>query len=101
MAKRRIIWSPEAQRQFNAILRYYNHRNKSKTYSWKLRNLLQENIQLLQKQPYLGKRLSNYDNCRVLLVSHYHLFYEVCNNSVYIHDIWDGRRNPKSIKYYK
>ena len=102
MAKRRIVWSPEARQQINEILRYYANRNKSKIYSRKLRLLLQENIQLLQKQPYLGKRLSdNYDNYRVLFISYYHLFYEVTDNFLYIHDIWDGRRNPENIKYYK
>ena len=98
MAKRRIIWSPDAKRQLNEILRYYNNRNKSKAYSRKLRNLLQENICLLQKQPYIGKSLN--DNYRVLFITHYHLFYEATDDILYIYDIWDGRRNPETIKYY-
>ncbi|MDR0294908.1 MAG: type II toxin-antitoxin system RelE/ParE family toxin [Prevotellaceae bacterium] len=102
MAKRKIIWSPEASRQFNEILRYYNNRNKSKIYSRKLRNLLQESICLLQKQPRIGKFLSgNYNNYRVLFIARYHLFYEITDSFLYIHDIWDGRRNPENIKYYK
>ena len=99
MAERRIVWAPEARWQINEIFRYYNNRNKSKRYSRKLRNLLQENIRLLQKQPYIGKRLS--DNYRVLFVAYYHLFYEATEEFLYIYDIWDGRRNPETIKYYK
>lgn len=99
MAERRIIWGPEAKKQINEILHYYNNRNKSKTYSRKLRNLLQKNIRLLQKHPHMGKHLS--DDYRVLFIAHYHLFYEVTEDFLYIHNIWDGHRNPETVKYYR
>jgi plasmid stabilization system protein ParE len=55
MAKR-VIWTENAQRERKEILKYWIERNKSKTYSIKLNNLIEESINLLKTRPDIGKQ---------------------------------------------
>ena len=59
MAKRRrLVWQQAAQKDRKAILKYWNERNKSNTYSLKLNKILVEKTKLLKDFPLSG-RLTN------------------------------------------
>ena len=92
MAKK-IIWSLKAQVNRKGILTYWNNRNKSNTYSIKLKILFKEAVIIISKFPEVG-RLTDIENVRVRLVKDYMIVYETSSNNIYILLIWDGRRNP-------
>ena len=53
MAKRKVIWSLNAQKDRKEILQYWKQRNKSAAYSKKLRKLFSKAIEQLRRIPEL------------------------------------------------
>ena len=93
MAKRKIIWSNRAKIRLYAILDFYFLRNKSKVYSIKLQKLISKEVNLLLKQPDLGLKTSE-DTTRGLIIENYIVYYEITDDKIIIHTIWDSRQNP-------
>ena len=93
MVKRKIIWSNRARIRLYAILDFYIVRNKSKVYSIKLQKLISKEINLLLKQPDLGLKTSE-DTTRGLIIENYIVYYEISDDKIIIHTIWDSRQNP-------
>ncbi|WP_411162027.1 type II toxin-antitoxin system RelE/ParE family toxin [Flavobacterium sp. DG1-102-2] len=75
-------------------------RNKSKTYSAKLYKTFQKQLLVVQKSPDIGTK-TNMKDVRGLIVLDYTLFYEVTDNSIIVHTVWDNRQNPKDQKIKK
>jgi toxin YoeB len=76
MVKRKLIWSNRAKISLYKILKFYADRNGSKTYSEKLYNTFNKEIQLLIKYPNLGI-MTDFTNVRGLITGNYILYYEV------------------------
>lgn len=95
MAKR-IIWSRQAERVFNEILAYYIDRNGSKTYSRKLNQEILHLVSLISKQPFIGIKTEN-KVIRVFIKGNYKIFYQIEDDILIIHLVWDNRQNQKSI----
>jgi plasmid stabilization system protein ParE len=93
MAKRKIVWSNRAKIRLYAILDFYIVRNKSKVYSIKLQKLISKEVNLLLKQPDLGLKTSE-DTTRGLIILNYIVYYEIADDKIIIHTIWDSRQNP-------
>ena len=93
MAKRKIVWSNRAKIRLYAILDFYVVRNKSKVYSIKLQKLISKEVNLLLKQPDLGLKTSE-DTTRGLIIENYIVYYEISDDKIIIHTIWDSRQNP-------
>jgi plasmid stabilization system protein ParE len=93
MAKRKIVWSNRAKIRLFAILDFYIVRNKSKVYSIKLQKLISKEVNLLLKQPDLGLKTSE-DSTRGLIIENYIVYYEITDEKIIIHTIWDSRQNP-------
>jgi len=93
MVKRKIVWSHRAQIRLYAILDFYFVRNKSKVYSIKLQRLISKEVNLLLKQPDLGLKTSE-DTTRGLIIENYIVYYEITDDKIIIHTIWDCRQNP-------
>jgi len=93
MAKRKIVWSNRAKIKLYTILDFYIARNKSKVYSIKLQKLISKEINLLLKQPDLGLKTSE-DSIRGLIIENYIVYYEITDDMIIIHTIWDNRQNP-------
>ncbi|CAN5515027.1 hypothetical protein BH09BAC6_BH09BAC6_06650 [soil metagenome] len=96
MAKK-IRWSPRAQQDRFEILEYWLNRNKSKTYSEKLNQILLDNIEPLAKMPELGLP-TRYASVRIKIIHDYLVYYQIADAYIEILDIWDSRRNPKKFK---
>ncbi len=96
MAKRKIIWSNRAKIRLFEVLNYYLKRNKSKTYPIKLYRSINKELKLLLKYPDLGLRTTE-DSIRGLIVGHYFIIYEVLDDKIIIHTIWDSRQDPDSL----
>jgi len=93
MVKRKIVWSNRAKIRLYAILDFYIVRNKSKVYSIKLQKLISKEVNLLLKQPDLGLKTSE-DTTRGLIIENYIVYYEITDDKIIIHTIWDSRQNP-------
>jgi plasmid stabilization system protein ParE len=93
MAKRKIVWSNRAKIKLYTILDFYIARNKSKVYSIKLQKLISKEINLLLKQPDLGLKTSE-DSIRGLIIENYIVYFEITDDMIIIHTIWDNRQNP-------
>jgi plasmid stabilization system protein ParE len=93
MAKRKIVWSNRAKIRLYGILDFYIIRNKSKTYSNKLQRLINKEVRLLIKHPDLGLKTTE-DTTRGLIIGDYIVYYEITEDKIIIHTIWDSRQNP-------
>ena len=95
MAKRKIVWSNRAKKRLYGLLEFYAERNKSKLYSIKLYKLLNKEVKLLLKYPDLGLKTSE-ESVRGLIIDTYIIYYEVTEDKIIIHTIWDCRQDPDS-----
>jgi plasmid stabilization system protein ParE len=93
MAKRKIVWSNRAKIRLFDILDFYLERNKSKTYSIKLYKAITKEVKLLLKHPELGLKTTD-KSVRGLIIGYFILYYEVTDEMIIIHTIWDTRQNP-------
>ncbi|NLK81125.1 MAG: type II toxin-antitoxin system RelE/ParE family toxin [Bacteroidales bacterium] len=97
MGKRVVIWSHKATIRLFEILDFYTKRNKSKSYSKKLYAKLQKQTKLLVTQPEIGV-LTDFESIRGLNIDNFILFYEITQEKIIVHSIWDCRQNPDTIK---
>ena len=97
MAKRKIVWSHKARIKLLMILEFYTERNKSKTYSKKLYTKFNKELSLLLIQPEIGIK-TELDLVRGLIVIEFILFYEVTNEMIIVHTVWDSRQNPTNLR---
>jgi len=67
MAKRKIVWSNRAIKRLYGILEFYDQRNKSKTYSKKLYQLLNKQVKIMIKFPEIGLKTTE-DTTRGLII---------------------------------
>jgi len=95
MVKSKIVWSNRAKKRLYGILEFYIQRNKSKSYSNKLNRLLQKEVKILLKFPEIGLKTTE-DTTRGLIIDDYIIFYEITDDKIIIHTIWDSRQNPDS-----
>jgi plasmid stabilization system protein ParE len=97
MEKRKIIWSQRATIKLFEILDFYSNRNKSKSYSIRLYKRFTKELNLLRKQPDLG-RITDVESVRGLIIEEFILFYELTEDQIIVHTIWDCRQNPDDLR---
>lgn len=79
----KIIWSPKAKNELIEIFQYWINRNKSKVYSTKLNQLIEEQLKSLLRFPKSGKE-TDISNVYVKIIKSYLLYYEVKEDILYI-----------------
>lgn len=98
-----IIWHPFASNDFDQIIFYYRNTFGIKT-ARKVRDTLHHDIyHLLISHPSLGFCETSLDNIdqltyRSLVSGHIKIIYTVHNKYLYIHMLWDCRRNPELLQ---
>lgn len=100
MARRRIVWTEAAEQEKDGILEYWANRNKSKTYSKKLFKKIQEHLKLIAVYPKAGKE-TQIKNVRYKVMGDYSIIYEILDNEILVHSIWDDRQDPKKSRVSK
>jgi plasmid stabilization system protein ParE len=100
MAKRKIVWSPNAEIDLLKILEYFCIRNGSKSYSVKLNSKIRKAVRLLSTHPFLGIQ-SDVENVRALVEGDYAIFYQIESDTIRITVIWDCRQNPDNLTVLK
>lgn len=88
MAKQ-IVWTSKAKGELIDILTYWINRNKSKSFSIKLNNLIKEHLQLISEFPETGRK-TDITGVYVKIIQKYLLYYEVIDDRVYILTIRHG-----------
>ena len=96
MAKRKVIWSPQAKIDKFKILNYYFKRNGNKVYSKKLFHRFKKATKLLTNHPEIGVK-TDVKNVRNLIEGDYCIFYKLKSEHVEIITIWDSRQDPQQI----
>ncbi|MFI5161741.1 MAG: type II toxin-antitoxin system RelE/ParE family toxin [Sphingobacteriales bacterium] len=93
----KIEWSERARKELLEILEYWTNRNKSKTYSIKLNELVLDGVELTAEIPESGIP-TKFPNVRIKIVRDYLIYYRIHTASIEVLTIWDSRRNPKKFK---
>jgi plasmid stabilization system protein ParE len=93
MARRKVIWTKNAELLFKEILTFYIKRNQNKTYSKKLLQKVKSLTKKLSNFPFLGFEIET-TNYREIIFDHYSVIYSVSETEIVIKLIWDHRRNP-------
>lgn len=88
MAKRKIVWSNRAIKRLYGILEFYGQRNKSKTHSEKLYQLLHKQVKILTKFPEIGLNTTE-DTTRGLIIGELIIYYQLTEDKIIIHTVWD------------
>lgn len=96
---KKVIWTNNADRIFTKILEFYIERNGTKTYSQKLNFEIQTIIAILTKEPFLGKK-TDIKGIRTLTINQFKIFYQIDNELLIIHQVWDMRQNPESLDVF-
>ncbi|MCO5230692.1 MAG: type II toxin-antitoxin system RelE/ParE family toxin [Chitinophagales bacterium] len=96
MAKQ-IVWSKRAQNELIEIFEYWINRNKSNSFSLKLNSLIEEQLNLLQENPKIGRK-TDFENVHIKVIHKYLQYYEFTDNQLYILTIRHGSKNPKTLK---
>jgi len=95
MAKRKIIWSNRAIKRLYGILEFHDQRNKSKTYSKKLHQLLQNGVKILTKFPETGLKTTE-ETTRGLIIDDFIIYYQISEDKIIIHTVRDSGQKLES-----
>ena len=95
----RLIITKTAGRSLEAILLYLEE-NISLTTAQKLASKVDEKVQLLFRQPYVGRPSSKAKTVRKIGISrHLMMYYRVVGSSLVISDFFDSRQNPDKSRF--
>ena len=92
MAKKEIIWSKRANSELINILQFYNKRNGNTNYSLKLIDEIEDILNTLSQNEYIGRLTSN-KKTRVIVMKVYLIFYEINDDRIEILSFWDNRQD--------
>ena len=96
MAKQ-IIWTTKAKNELIDILDYWNNRNKSKAFSIKLNDLIEEQLNLIAEFPNIGRE-TDIQNVSIKIIQKYLLYYQIADEKIFVLTIRHGSKNPKTLK---
>lgn len=99
MAKK-VIWSKRALKERFELFDYWNNRNKSTLYSYKLNEQIKATTALLSLSPLVGKK-TDIETVRIKLIGHYLLFYEIREHEICILSLKDGRQHPDKLNLFQ
>ncbi len=94
-------WADQVSIELGRILFFVNINYGTKT-GTKFLKQINKNVKLLSENPYLGKIETLLDNrkqgFRSLVVNRLNkIIYYIENDTLYIADIWDTRKNPENL----
>lgn len=97
MAKRKIIWSHRARIKLYEILKFYNERNQSNSYSSKLYKKFTKELTLLKKHQDLGIN-TEIESVRGLITGDFVIYYQVTDAVIIVHYVWVCHQDPEELK---
>jgi plasmid stabilization system protein ParE len=97
MAKRRIIWTNNADADMIEIMAYYAKRNKSKIYSGKLYSEIKQELKTLDFIIALPQK-TKVEGLFYCTHKHISVFFMFQENNIIVKFLIDDRRNPESLR---
>lgn len=96
MAQKKVIWTKFAAKQLRQVTDYWTEHNYSNSYSIKLIDKIQSNLNGVLKNP---KRCpeSAVSGIRVSPLGHFSVFYAIVPEGIAIVSFWDNRQDPKKL----
>jgi plasmid stabilization system protein ParE len=91
-----ITWTDKAHYDKYSILQYWDNRNKSKIFSTKLNDLIDEKIDLLAEYSIIGKN-TIIENYKRVQVRDYYIYYIETDISITVVGILDTRSHPNKL----
>ena len=92
-----LNWSDQAKEDIAAISEFYDNRNGNSDYSDQLWLDFQERMSYVVTNPYSGEKWKK-SGFRFVVVYPFQLFYRVTKKEIRVSAVWDGRRDPKTLK---
>jgi toxin YoeB len=92
MAKKEVIWASTAKLELNKTLEFYTERNGNPDYSLKLLKEIEDLLDTLSKNEFIGRLTSN-NTTRLIPMKVYLIFYEIHKNKIEIVTFWDNRQD--------
>lgn len=99
MEKRTITWSRSAVFDLLEIMDFYNHQNKSKTYSLQLQKVIKNHLQTIDFSVALPQKTTD-EKLYYLTINHIVVCFEINENDIDVQLLIDDRRNPQTIKRF-
>lgn len=96
MAKIKVEWTHFAKQQRDEIFEYWNNRNRSNSYSKKLKIIIKEKTNQLKTQSFSGKKTID-ENTRMLVFKNYSLIYYIEKETISIISFWENHQNPEKL----
>jgi plasmid stabilization system protein ParE len=89
----KVIWTEEAEEQFFGILEYWKNRTQSFSYSIKIKNDLDQKLELILQNPIIGKE-SELPGIRSLnFLTYFKVIYGMYGGQLVVLNIWDMRQD--------
>lgn len=95
---RKVIWTKNASNEWKSILEFWINKTGTNKYSRKLNNKIRIVINYIRINNKIGTK-TNLKNIRLMLCSHYKIFYKIDKDTIYIVSIFDSRRNPEKSTF--
>ena len=90
--EKEVVWSSRAKFELEDILQFYLKSNGSPSYSLKILNEVEELLEILSRNGFVGRLTSN-KITRVIPMKVYLIFYEINKDHIEIVSFWDNRQN--------
>ena len=97
MPERKLIWSPQAFEDMEKILAYFEERNGSSEYGNKLLQKIEKRLKHYLLWPQWGQR-DGKSRRRFFVCENYSVYYRFTKTVFEVIKVWDGRRDPKTLK---
>jgi plasmid stabilization system protein ParE len=96
MARKKVVWTKNAEVLFVEILEFYTERNQNKVYSRKLVKKVKTLVSKLSNFPEIGFMIEN-TIYREVIFDNYSIIYTISEFEIVIKMIWDNRRDPNKL----
>lgn len=90
-----LIFSPLFSDNLEEILRYFDERNGSESYSKKLMKMILKQMSLLKTMPEIGRQ-TDFPGVRILFVDRFGIEYQIRDNTILIINIYSCLTDPEA-----
>ena len=98
MAQLKIVWSKEAQDNFQQIALFYYQRTGNAKYSNRLYRMMRDSLRLAARYPYMYPATSIQET-RAFVCEYFKVFYSVCDRYLLVEVVFDTRQDPSKLPY--
>ena len=96
MAQVKIVWSKEAQDNFQQIALFYYQRTGNAKYSNRLYRMKRDSLRLAARYPYMYPATSVHET-RAFVSEYFKVFYSVCDRYILVESVFDTRQDPSKL----